>query len=64
MAVLCLHLQSPLSLPWACEVVTTDASTSGMGVAEAKISRRVVAQAGRWRERWRQRRLEPSEWAP
>eukprot|EP00959_Pyramimonas_sp_CCMP1952_P265432 5550169-Pyramimonas_sp.AAC.2 len=28
MAVLCLHLQSPLSLPRACEVVATDASTS------------------------------------
>ncbi|CAK0887833.1 unnamed protein product, partial [Prorocentrum cordatum] len=47
MAVLCIHLQSPLSLPWASEVVATDASTSGMGVTEASVPRDVFAQAGR-----------------
>eukprot|EP00959_Pyramimonas_sp_CCMP1952_P448892 9399645-Pyramimonas_sp.AAC.1 len=64
MATLCIHLQSPLSLPWASDVIATDASTTGMGVTEAKVPKGVVADVGRWRERWRYRRLEPSEWAP
>ncbi|CAK0802220.1 unnamed protein product, partial [Prorocentrum cordatum] len=50
MATLCIHLQSPLSLPWASEVIATDASTTGMGVTEARLPKEVEADVGRWRE--------------
>ncbi|CAK0837412.1 unnamed protein product [Prorocentrum cordatum] len=64
MAAVLPVLSSDMSLGWAGEVWATDACKSGYGACKRILSSREVGDIGRWNERWRFRRLQPSEWAP
>ena len=55
---------SNLALPWDQCVLATDASLEGFGVCEGEFPRQLVQDCGQWRDRWRFKRLPPSEWAP
>ena len=49
---------------WADVATCTDASPSGYGICEQRVSTQQARSLGRWQERWRFRRLPPSEWKP
>ena len=49
---------------WSSTILCTDASPSGYGICEREVSAECVSDLGRWNERWRFKRLPPSEWAP
>ena len=53
-----------LRLPWDTTVTATDASPSGWGICERFLPSDQVGAIGKWHERWRYRRLDPSEWQP
>lgn len=55
---------SDMRREWAGVATCTDASPSGYGVCEQKVSPEQARSLGRWQERWRFRRLPPSEWKP
>ena len=57
-------LSGNLGRSWSSEVGATDAATNGWGMCERKLDPGQVRAIGVWNERWRFRRLEPSEWAP
>lgn len=42
----------------------TDASPYGLGICEHAVQNAKAESLGRWNERWRYKRLGPSEWAP
>ncbi|CAK0818286.1 unnamed protein product, partial [Prorocentrum cordatum] len=64
MADVSLLLSARLDRPWSPVVTASDAANRGMAVCEAIFPVSAVASVGRWRERWRYRRLNPDEWAP
>lgn len=64
MSAICMHLQTSLDAPWSQTCRASDASGSGMGVRAASFSEDAVADVGKWREKWRFKRLSPTEWAP
>ncbi|CAK0796211.1 unnamed protein product, partial [Prorocentrum cordatum] len=64
MADVSLLLSARLDRPWSPVVTASDAANRGMAVCEAVFPVSAVASVGRWRERWRYRRLNPDEWAP
>eukprot|EP00959_Pyramimonas_sp_CCMP1952_P168048 3511778-Pyramimonas_sp.AAC.1 len=64
MAAVSPILSPGMSLGWAGEVRAVDARKSGCGAREGLLSTRWVGDVGRWVERWRFRRVQPSEWAP
>ena len=55
---------APLGQPWCERVVVTDASPTGWGICQAVLPPEQVREIGKWNERWRFKRLDPSEWAP
>lgn len=55
---------SDMRREWADVATCADASPSGYGVCEQKVSPEQARSLGRWQERWRFRRLPPSEWKP
>lgn len=57
-------LVADLRRPWSPTITASDASPSGWGVCERVLNPGVAQLHGRWQERWRYRRLEPSEWKP
>ena len=57
-------LVADLRRPWSSTVTASDASPSGWGVCECNLDPGTAQQHGRWQERWRYRRLGPSEWRP
>ena len=57
-------LVAPLDNSWSSCVHTTDASMSGWGSCECVIGPEIAKAHGVWSERWRFKRLEPSEWCP
>lgn len=57
-------LVASLRRPWSETVTCTDASPVGYGICQAVFDIDTVDSIGRWQERWRFRRLPPSEWAP
>ncbi|CAK0832385.1 unnamed protein product, partial [Prorocentrum cordatum] len=64
MADVSLLLSARLDRPWSLVVTASDAANRGMAVCEAIFPVSAVASVGRWRGRWRYRRLNPDEWAP
>eukprot|EP00972_Heterocapsa_arctica_P019184 2830617-Heterocapsa_arctica.AAC.1 len=64
MSSITMILSAELTRPWSSTVSATDASLSGMGVCQAAAPLNDVRAAGVWQEKWRYRRLDPSEWAP
>ena len=63
-AVLVPLLTSDLKLPWASQVVCTDAYPEGFGICEAELSLERVKATGRRQERWRYKRSSPDSWKP
>ncbi len=57
-------LVADLRLSWDTTVTATDASPSGWGICERFLPSDQVEEIGKWHERWRYRRLDPSEWQP
>ena len=58
-------LYSDFSKGWNTTVHSIDSSLYGWGVCcSCTRDVREVAEAGRWNERWRYKRLPPEEWAP
>ena len=57
-------LVADLRRPWTTTVTATDASPEGWGVCEREADLQQVQAIGKWQERWRFRRLDPSEWKP
>ena len=57
-------LVSDIRRPWSSTISCTDASPAGWGIVERQIGDSVVQSIGKWQERWRFRRLDPSEWKP
>lgn len=57
-------LFSSLRRPWSDVVTCTDASPDGYGICQTTLPNETVNNIGRWQERWRYKRLPPSEWAP
>ena len=55
---------SDMSAPWSPTLTATDASSTGYGVCTRDVAHEQAAELGRWSERWRYRRLDPSEWCP
>jgi len=55
---------APLSRGWSGKVDATDASSTGWGICSMTLPPAVAAREGRCEERWRFRRLPPSEWCP
>jgi len=51
-------------MPWDSEIRCTDASPAGWGSCSATLPIPEIVKIGEWEERWRYRRLPPSEWAP
>lgn len=57
-------LVADLRRPWSDVISASDASPTGWGICEHQSSSRIAQQHGAWQERWRYRRLDPSEWRP
>ena len=57
-------LVTDLAKPWADEVMCSDSSTEGLGVCVRLGDAEEISTIGSWQERWRFRRLDPSEWKP
>ena len=57
-------LVAELDLPWSTRVLTTDASEQGIGVCVKEVEVGEVRDTAQWNEKWRYKRLDPSEWAP
>eukprot|EP00435_Cladocopium_sp_Y103_P055837 s653_g18.t1 len=57
-------LVADLRRPWSSCVTATDGSPAGWGICERELPVQHVQAVGRWQERWRFRRLAPSEWKP
>ena len=57
-------LYSDFSKGWNTTVHAIDSSLFGWGVTSCTRDVAEVAEAGRWNERWRYKRLPPEEWAP
>ena len=62
MASVSMLLSSDLCAPWSPRVFATDASSEGFGVCAATVAPELVKEIGAWQEKWRFRRLLPSEW--
>lgn len=56
--------RSRLDRGWSELAVASDASSSGWGWCTAPVSAELASGEGAWQDRWRYRRLPPSEWAP
>ena len=57
-------LVADIRKPWSDVVTCTDASPFGFGICERVVDPAVARHHGRWMERWRFKRLPPSEWKP
>ena len=57
-------LFASLRRQWSTTVICSDASPQGFGICEREADIKSVRNLGRWHERWRFKRLEPSEWNP
>ena len=57
-------LVANLRIPWSNVLTATDASPEGWGICERECDSDVVAQMGRWHERWRYKRLDVADWKP
>ena len=57
-------LVTDLRRPWADVITCTDASPFGFGICERDVQPALARQHGKWLERWRFKRLPPSEWKP
>ena len=57
-------LVADLRRPWSSTVTCSDASPFGFGICECEVDPAISASHGRWLERWRFKRLPPSEWKP
>lgn len=57
-------LHGDLRKHWPPKVFCTDASPFGYGVVSKDFSIADVQEIGRWQERWRYKRLDPSKWKP
>ena len=55
---------SDMFAPWSRILTATDASSTGYGVCERDVTHEQAAELGRWSERWRYRRFDPSERCP
>ena len=57
-------LTANLRREWSSTLPSTDASPEGWGICERELSSAAIQKLGKWQERWRFRRLAPSEWKP
>jgi hypothetical protein len=57
-------LEAPLGQPWSQVATATDASPYGWGIVTRVLSPNIISDLGKWKENWRYKRLDPSEWAP